>query len=52
MQKAPRRLKRVGADREAPGAADGGLAAAQGLEDMLDDEPAAKRHATALSDDD
>ena len=52
VQKAPRRLKRVGADREAPGAADGGLAAAQGLEDMLDDEPAAKRHAMALSDDD
>jgi hypothetical protein len=49
VQQAPRRLKRVGTEREAPGAADGSLAAGQGLEDVLDDEPAAKRQ--ALSDD-
>ena len=52
VQKVPRRLKRLGTDRDAPGAGEGNLAATQGLEDMVDEEPAAKRQATALSDDD
>jgi hypothetical protein len=51
--KAPRRLKRVGVDRHAPEAGDGGPAAVQeGLEDAMEGSPAAKRRATGLSDDD
>jgi RNA polymerase-associated protein CTR9 len=51
--KAPRRLKRVGADRHAPEAGDGAPAAVQeGLEDAMEGSPAAKRRATGLSDDD